>query len=277
MPETEDATHVYVKLEKPENLGIKYVGPFPIVARPSNTTIVIKVGYTKGGVPRLETHHWDRVQVAHRRPNLPDAERCVLGRRPRGWNENVNKEVGAKFNDGTTTNLSLTQPRLPASADRLTPPAEWADDGNTEIFGGDQMLKRFRGTGPPKQLPFTNNNNNKPNFSSEPTETSPTNPLEPGTSSTPGQEPGREPLPPEENGRLAPPVTKGAPSTSGPSYPSHLHDHDYYRRPSATLDHDYSRQPPNVGPPPGFENYYPEGRPRRQTNMPAKYRDYDLN
>ena len=34
MPETENASHVYVKVEKPENLGVKYVGPFPIVSRP---------------------------------------------------------------------------------------------------------------------------------------------------------------------------------------------------------------------------------------------------
>merc|ERR1711994_100990 len=64
---TSTATHVYVQIEKPENLGQKYLGPFPIVDRPSNSTITLLVGYTKGGLPRLEVHSWDRCRVANMR------------------------------------------------------------------------------------------------------------------------------------------------------------------------------------------------------------------
>ena len=39
------ATHVYVKIDQPANLGQKYVGPHVIVDRPSNTTVQIRVSY----------------------------------------------------------------------------------------------------------------------------------------------------------------------------------------------------------------------------------------
>ena len=51
--ETATATHVYVKLDKVNNLGQKYSGPHIIVDRPSNTTLTIKVGVDKNNFPRL--------------------------------------------------------------------------------------------------------------------------------------------------------------------------------------------------------------------------------
>ena len=69
----EDATHLFVKLESPQNLGEKFTGPHLIVDRPSNTTVTIKVGYTKGGLPRLQTHHWSNCRVAYLRPGTQDA------------------------------------------------------------------------------------------------------------------------------------------------------------------------------------------------------------
>ena len=77
--ETKNATHVYIKLDKPDNLGQKFMGPFPIIDRPSNTTLTVRVGYTAQGEPRVETHHWSRVQVAHLRPDQQDFERVRLG------------------------------------------------------------------------------------------------------------------------------------------------------------------------------------------------------
>ena len=45
MPSTvQNATHVYIKLEKTDNLGQKYLGPFKIVDRPTPSTITILVG-----------------------------------------------------------------------------------------------------------------------------------------------------------------------------------------------------------------------------------------
>ena len=106
--------------------------------------------------------------------------------------------------------------------------------------------------------------------------------------STPGQEPGWEPLPQEASGRLASPVTKEAPQQGPPASPSyapaagaqagHLHDHDYFRRPSAVADHNYFRPlpDPEVQPPPGFENYQ-TGRPSRRVTLPNRYKDYDMS
>ena len=78
--ETKNATHVYIKLDKPDNLGQKFMGPFPIIDRPSNTTITVRVGYNRHGLPRLEQHHWNRVHIAYMRPEAHEAEKQVLGR-----------------------------------------------------------------------------------------------------------------------------------------------------------------------------------------------------
>ena len=51
------ATHVYIKIDNPNNLGQKWQGPFIIVDRPTNTTVTIRVGYNKERFPRLECHH----------------------------------------------------------------------------------------------------------------------------------------------------------------------------------------------------------------------------
>ena len=59
-PNTVNATHVYVKIDQPQNLGEKWAGPYPIIDRPSNSTIQIRVGFYKSGLPRVELHSWDR-------------------------------------------------------------------------------------------------------------------------------------------------------------------------------------------------------------------------
>ena len=267
---------------------MKFMGQFLIVDRPSPTTITVKVGITKGGLPRLETHHWSRAHVAHLRPDAVLAERTDLGRRPRVASDHRDRQqqIAPKTTKPpfATYDTEITQPRFRRGQTESSPTP--AGVGGEENLPGFESLNSLplSPTGPPPVSPFSTNfsRQQKQTFTAQPeTSKQTTQPdistlLRPGTSSS-GLEPGREPLPLEANGGVAPPETKGAPPASSAGTPSHLHDHDYFRRPSATLDHDYSRQPPNVGPPPGFENYYPEGRPRRQTNMPAKYRDYDLN
>ena len=57
--DAEQATHVYIKLEKPSNLGVKYSGPHVIVDRPSTTTATIRTGYFANGRPRHEIHSWN--------------------------------------------------------------------------------------------------------------------------------------------------------------------------------------------------------------------------
>ena len=86
-----NATHMYVRVDKPENLGQKFQGPFPIIKRPSNTTIIVQVGLTKKGEARLECHHWHNCRIAYVRPGAPIGQRPDLGRRPR-QTENQNKQ-----------------------------------------------------------------------------------------------------------------------------------------------------------------------------------------
>ena len=162
----------------------------------------------------------------------------------------------------------ITQPFNSTKARRATSLNEnsrnlepWPVQPDFQTPAARAEVGRKNNLGPPRQQPFPNQNNV---LSPEPT-----------SLPEPGLEPGREPLPPEVNGRLAPPVTKGAPTTpSAPSQPpepttSHLTDHDYIRQPSAVLDHDYFARPP-----PGFNTS--QGRPTRQTKLPAKYSDYEI-
>ena len=278
-PATKTATHVYIKVENPTGLSNKWQGPFPIVKRPTNTTITIKVGYNKQGLPLLEDHHWSRVQIAHMRPDASEAHRLLKGRTKRPVEESRYATTPQKQNtqpihfteySDANINTPVTQPFIASDADpsrRLFPQGENFVSPSSHH---DALSYNYRVTGPPP-VAFRRNQNK---FSSEPT-----------SLPEPGLEPGREPLPPEVNGRLAPPVTKGAPTASEPSagpttrssvtQPGHgtatPTDHDYIQTAPHLSDHNYF-----VRPPPGFEHYRPEGRPKRNIKFPSKFDDYDL-
>ena len=289
--EFESATHVYVKLDNPENLGQKYVGPYVIISRPTNTQVTIRVGYDKDGVARLQTHHWNNCRVAHLRPDAQEAVSRGPGR-PRRLPAKTN--MAAEFeketlsepvtqpnnirpgSSATMGDEKITQPRTTSDRFDFSNAGDAADIGSLPLPSPshrDTLSYSTRVTGPPNQQPFTHQNNN--NFS---------RPAEPVNFPEPGLEPGREPLPPEANGRLAPPVTKGAPQSSpAPSSTSNLtpasstqagqnvlHDHDYFRRPTATLDHNYYQPLPD--PPPGFNH----GRPSRNRQVPNRFNDFQL-
>ena len=174
----------------------------------------------------------------------------------------------------------ITQPRLTSSRDQNSNSANWADTGRVNKPSHPHFSPPTINTGPPPGPIFQQ----QKQFSPLPGTTRQTLAARPGTSrqtwatqpessSTLGPEPGGEPLPPEANGRLAPPVTKGAPTLAEPSsQSSHLHDHDYFRQPSAIQDHDYF-----VRPPPGFTYPPQHGRPKRQSKLPTKFSDYELN
>ena len=297
MPEeTENATHVYIEVGHPENLGMKFMGPFLIVDRPSPTTITVKVGITKRGLPRLETHHWSRAHVAHLRPDAILAERTDLGRRPQVAPDHRDRQqqIAPKTTKPpfATYDTEITQPRFRRGRTEST--------ATPASVGGEDMLPEFESlnslplspTGPPPVSPFSTNFSRQQQKQTlpllEPETTLPwsadarasTPDPEPGTlpwpanarASTPGQEPDTPPW--SANARA--PSQPG--TTSNPQPVSHLHDHDYFRRPTATLDHDYFRPLPDpvVQPPPGFTSPV-TGRPKRQSKLPVKYSDYDLN
>ena len=76
----QNATHVYVKLDKSTPLSPRYAGPYPIVSRPSRTTVTVKEGTYVSGIPKLSTYHWETVKIAHMREGQKDAERPKRGR-----------------------------------------------------------------------------------------------------------------------------------------------------------------------------------------------------
>ena len=51
-------THVYTRQHNTTGLQAPYQGPFPVISRPSRSTVKIRVGYSKHNVPRYEIRHW---------------------------------------------------------------------------------------------------------------------------------------------------------------------------------------------------------------------------
>ena len=78
--ETESATHVYVKVDKPLSLQPKWEGPYRILSRPSRSTVEVKLGVFKSGELRKQIFHWNLCKVAYLRPEAEDASRPALGR-----------------------------------------------------------------------------------------------------------------------------------------------------------------------------------------------------
>ena len=80
---TEQATHVYVKVDNPQSLCPKFEGPYEIYSRPSRSQVEVKIGMFKDGRPRLLTFHCSSCQIAHLRDGAEPASRPALGRKPK--------------------------------------------------------------------------------------------------------------------------------------------------------------------------------------------------
>ena len=78
--EITQATHVYTQEPNKKPLGPAYQGPYPIVDRPSPSTITIRVGSYANGAPKTELRHWDTCKVAHFRNDSYQAEKPKRGR-----------------------------------------------------------------------------------------------------------------------------------------------------------------------------------------------------
>ena len=73
-------THVYTKQHKLTGLQPSYVGPFPIVQRPSRSTVKIRVGFDKRGQPRHELRNWKDLKIAEVPEDVTEASRPKRGR-----------------------------------------------------------------------------------------------------------------------------------------------------------------------------------------------------
>ena len=91
--QTENATHVYVKVANPKSLCPKFEGPFAIESRPSRSQVKVRVGSYANGEPRFLTLHWSSCKIAHLREGSGEASRNPLGR-PKSVNVDADSPVG---------------------------------------------------------------------------------------------------------------------------------------------------------------------------------------
>ena len=79
---TDEVTHVYVKVEEPQGLSPRFEGPYGVISRPTRSQVQVRVGSFANGSPRLLTFHWSACKPAHMRPDAAEGQRPKLGRRP---------------------------------------------------------------------------------------------------------------------------------------------------------------------------------------------------
>ena len=104
---TEDASHVYVKVDKPESLCPKFEGPYAIISRPSRSTVEVKLGLYKSGEVRKQVYHWSQCKVASMRDDTVEAVRPQLGRPPKFPNKYPSRSV-ANFMSSTSASEAAT-------------------------------------------------------------------------------------------------------------------------------------------------------------------------
>ena len=75
-----NVTHVYTKQYNTTGLQAPYMGPFPVVERPSRTQVKIQVGVNVKGEPRYELRNWKDLKIAHLRSDATEASRPKRGR-----------------------------------------------------------------------------------------------------------------------------------------------------------------------------------------------------
>ena len=108
--ETEEATHVYVKVDNPQSLCPKFEGPYRIFSRPSRSTVEVKLGLFSNGELRKQTYHWSACKVAAMRDEAVEADRPKLGRPPKSSTSSFEAEPMPSF-----LTKSLTTPVMSGS------------------------------------------------------------------------------------------------------------------------------------------------------------------
>ena len=105
---TQGAKFVYVKVDQPTGLQARFEGPYPIVSRPSRSTITVRVGSFVNGSPRLQTYNWNLCKIAHLREDAVEAERPQLGRKPKDSAPKPSPE--SPINSPPTTSSDVPEP-----------------------------------------------------------------------------------------------------------------------------------------------------------------------
>ena len=90
-----------LKKENPKGLLQSYTGPHPIVDRPSQSTVKVKVGTFKSGVDNVQLHHWSNLKPARLRV---DAQEGQMPKRGRPAKQSPNPTVQADGQNDTEEN-----------------------------------------------------------------------------------------------------------------------------------------------------------------------------
>ena len=137
-------THVYTKQHKTTGLQPSFIGPFPVVDRPSRSQVKIRVGFDVHNNPRYELRNWRDLKIAEIPEGAEEASRPKRGRPPKatsaqskiaippdepgkttsghnkddGEEQNNNKSEGGKIQ--TTRPLRSTRNPHPVYVDSIT-------------------------------------------------------------------------------------------------------------------------------------------------------------
>ena len=114
---TNKATHVYVKVEDPQGLASRFEGPYPVVSRPSRSTVQVRIGSYVNGTPRLQIYNWKSCKIAHMREGAQDGERPRLGRKPAF----KDSETPAKIQQSLSKDKERENSNPISGSDTLTP------------------------------------------------------------------------------------------------------------------------------------------------------------
>ena len=116
---SQNITHVYTRQHDVKGLHSHYKGPFRILSRPSQSTIIIKVGQNRDGTDRTELRNWQDCKCAYLREGVQDAARPKRGRPAKPTtptspssaspptSPDVNNNVAAIKASDTSQNLSI--------------------------------------------------------------------------------------------------------------------------------------------------------------------------
>ena len=130
----ESVSHVYARKHEARGLSPKYIGPFPVISRPSRSQIVIKVGTNKDGSFRTELRHISDIKVAYVREGTQEAVRPKRGR------PSKQAEVSSP---STSTPPSVSLPNV----DLSQPPPSLAANSNLKSTSAEPQIALI--TGPP--------------------------------------------------------------------------------------------------------------------------------
>ena len=104
-----------------------YVGPHPIVDRPSDSTIKVKVGTFKSGVKNVQLHHWSNAKPADLRDNFTEAEMPLRGRPPKKVDSPGGSAPSAKsdtpFHQDSQSNTEASGPASQQNGGKVNKPA----------------------------------------------------------------------------------------------------------------------------------------------------------